>query len=105
MDSLVSFFPTPDVVKTWASFFEGTGIADIHLYHIVAGQAAALTTLNLLTKAPTIGRDIEYRPTLDQVEEWVKPVKDRFNREQMLQHVAQKGATWVALQLRSRDNV
>jgi hypothetical protein len=100
MHSLTDFFPTPDTIRSWASVFDNTGIDEYHLYHIIAGQAAALMTLNLVANAPSTGKDLNYRPTLDQVEGWVSPVKDRLSKEEMLEYVAEQGATWVVHQLK-----
>lgn len=88
--------PTPEAVRQWAAPFENTGIATLHLCHIVAGQAAAYAALNAVSGFSV---SPEYRPSVEQVEQWIAPVEGIFSKEQLLQFVAEQGTYWVVSQV------
>lgn len=88
--------PTPEAVRQWAAPFENTGIATLHLCHIVAGQAAAYAALNAISGFPV---SPEYRPSVEQVEQWLAQITITLSKEQMLQHVAEQSVNWVVSQV------
>lgn len=80
----------------WVAPFENTGINDTHLFHIVASQAAAYAGLKV---ASTGKADISYRPSVEQVEEWVGSLKGgSLSKEQIFQYVADRATCWVTSQ-------
>lgn len=95
--NVVPYLPSHEAVRGWAAPFEHTGINDIHLFHIVAGQAAAYAAMKV---ASTGGGDVCYRPSVEQVSEWVSPFKSGLlSKDQILQYVADRATCWVTSQV------
>ena len=88
--------PTPETVRAWAQPFENTGIDYLHLCHIVAGQAAAYAALHAIADSSL---NLLYRPSVEQVEQWMAQVTISLSREQLLQYVAQQSVSWVVSQV------
>ena len=96
-DGMSDYLPSREAVRGWVAPFENTGISDTHLYHIVAGQAAAYAALRVISSGNV---EVSYRPSVEQVEGWVSSLKEEIlNEEQIFQYVADRATCWVTSQI------